>query len=136
MQNASPATVLTPAEDEAARNLGIVPWAATTDVVRPADKPQKPKTGVDVSVPFALIGIVRWAAADPARRKAIDPALEDVNPRSCQGRLLVAALAAFGFRKLDDDKYEISEDAAHNRFAHQRAVLQAEHAAAQQAQQQ
>ena len=119
-------------EGEAAHNIGL--WRTAAAQARPAVQPKvsKIKSSVDVAIPNALVGLIHWAAAEPSRRKVIDPALECVGAR-CQGRLLISALKAFGVRQRGDGMYEISEDPAHNRFELQRselrAKLQAEHAA-------
>ena len=119
-------------EGEAAHNIGL--WRTAAAQARPAVQPKvsKIKSSVDVAIPNALVGLIHWAAAEPSRRKVVDPALECVGAR-CQGRLLISALKAFGVRQRGDGMYEISEDPAHNRFELQRselrAELQAEHAA-------
>ena len=118
-------------EGEAAHNIGL--WRTAAAQARPAVQPKvsKIKSSVDVSIPNALVGLIRWAAAEQSRRKVIDPALK--NAKSCPGRLLISALKAFGVRQRGYGMYEISEDPAHNRFELQRselrAELQAEHAA-------
>ena len=115
-------------EGEAAHNISL--WRTAAAQARPAVQPKvsKIKSSVDVAIPNALVGLIHWAAAEPSRRKVIDPALECVGAR-CQGRLLISALQAFGVRKLDDGGYEISEDPAHNQFELLRSQLQAKHAA-------
>ena len=85
-------------EGEAAHNIGL--WRTAAAQARPAVQPKvsKIKSSVDVAIPNALVGLIHWAAAEPSRRKVIDPALECVGAR-CQGRLLISALKAFGVRQ-------------------------------------
>ena len=85
-------------EGEAAHNIGL--WRTAAAQARPAVQPKvsKIKSSVDVAIPNALVGLIHWAAAEPSRRKVIDPALKSA--KNCQARLLISVLQAFGVRKL------------------------------------
>eukprot|EP00966_Prymnesium_polylepis_P021058 484587-Prymnesium_polylepis.1 len=96
------------------------------------DQQQSPSTAlrgrwVDVSFPARDHKMLKWVVTHRATRRRIDPSLE--HGQRGASALLMAALKAFGVREVGDDAYELSDDAAHNRFVRERNILNAQWAA-------
>ena len=77
-----------------------------------------------VNLAHAEFELLNWAAENAEARAYIDEDLRDAT--RCKGALLMAALKAFGVRKVSDGVYERSDAPQHNRFEQLRVELRGE----------
>ena len=105
-------------------NLGDIGAARTADVASGKAVLLRPASTVTCSAEQQRLA--KWAAETRSVREYVFDDGEDHGVR-CQGRLLFAALAAFGVRALPEAPwFEHSLEPAHNRFARVRAAATAD----------
>lgn len=112
--------------------LDVLCRAANDQLCEPAVKDAKSKSSPPrertVGLPRDLYGLVQWAASDSDVIKYVCPDLLTKGKSSCSmGRLLCAALAAFGCHEEAEGVYALSKDPQYNAFEQMKAELQQQH---------